>query len=64
MAEIAPKVNAIPTHRCSFCGIDNIQSKGSMIAGEGVSICQECVFICVEIVFKDNADRRGDEGNG
>lgn len=48
-------VNIQPTHKCSFCGKNNVELSGVMIAGPGVSICQECVFLCVEIVFEKSA---------
>lgn len=46
------KANTQPTHKCSFCGIDNVELKGVMVAGPGVSICSDCVELCVGIVFK------------
>ena len=36
--------------RCSFCGKDQHQVR-KIIAGNGVFICDECVFLCVEIIF-------------
>ena len=49
------KVNIQPTHKCSFCGKTNVEVSGVLIAGDGVSICQACVFLCVGIVFKHSA---------
>ncbi|HBM2776597.1 ClpX C4-type zinc finger protein [Enterobacter cloacae] len=55
MSATSNKVNIQPTHKCSFCGKTNVEVAGVLIAGDGVSICQECVFLCVEIVFKHSA---------
>ena len=55
MSATSNKVNIQPTHRCSFCGKTNVEVAGALIAGDGVSICQECVLLCVEIVFKHSA---------
>ncbi|ENZ0431535.1 MULTISPECIES: ClpX C4-type zinc finger protein [Klebsiella pneumoniae complex] len=52
MSGTSAQVNIQPTHKCSFCGVTNIEVSGVLIAGPGVSICQKCVFLCVEIVFK------------
>lgn len=52
MSGTSAEVNIQPTHKCSFCGVTNIEISGVLIAGPGVSICQKCVFLCVEIVFK------------
>lgn len=52
MSGTSTQVNIQPTHKCSFCGVTNIEVLGVLIAGPGVSICQKCVFLCVEIVFK------------
>ena len=46
------EVNIQPTHKCSFCGVNNVEFTGVLIAGPGVSICQKCVFLCVELVFE------------
>ncbi|MGQ6015113.1 ClpX C4-type zinc finger protein [Serratia sp. IR-2025] len=61
MAALTAEVNRIATHKCSFCDTDNINLKGVIIAGPGVSICQECVLLCVEIVFNHSAGRRDDD---
>ena len=37
------------TSRCSFCGKPKAEVE-TVVAGPGVSICNECVEICVEIV--------------
>ncbi|MEP8780273.1 ClpX C4-type zinc finger protein [Enterobacter ludwigii] len=55
MSATGNEVNIQPTHKCSFCGKTNVDAAGVFIAGDGVSICQECVFLCVEIVFKHSA---------
>jgi len=55
MSATSTKVNIQPTHKCSFCGKTNVEVAGVLVAGPGVSICQECVFLCVEIVFKHSA---------
>ncbi len=52
MSGTSAEVNIQPTHKCSFCGANNIEIAGVLIAGPGVSICQKCVSLCVEIVFK------------
>ncbi|MEB2937278.1 ClpX C4-type zinc finger protein [Klebsiella variicola] len=52
MSGTSVEVNIQPTHKCSFCGVSNVEFTGVLIAGPGVSICQKCVFLCVEIVFK------------
>ena len=49
----------VVTHRCSFCGKSNVEVRGTIIAGPGVAICQECVFGCVEIIFQSNAKKTG-----
>ncbi|HGU9994602.1 ClpX C4-type zinc finger protein [Klebsiella pneumoniae] len=51
MSGTSAEVNIQPTHKCSFCGMTNIEFSGVLIAGPGVSICQKCVFLCVEIFF-------------
>ncbi|EDH3766043.1 hypothetical protein GDA03_21870 [Salmonella enterica subsp. enterica] len=51
MATHSEKANLYPTHKCSFCGKTN-NDVSLIIAGDGVCICDECVFICVEIIFK------------
>lgn len=38
------------THKCSFCGKHNQQVR-HMVAGNGVSICDECVLGCVEVIM-------------
>lgn len=53
----------IATHKCSFCNKDNTEVK-QMVAGPGVSICNECVFICVDIMInglgkEDQEDESG-----
>lgn len=48
-----------PTHKCSFCGMNNVQSRGAFIAGDGVCICQKCVFACVKIIFESNEKSGG-----
>lgn len=50
-------VNAFPTHICSFCGLDNHEAKGVMVAGPKVNICQNCISICVDLVFKRSAEK-------
>ena len=55
MSATSTKVNIQPTHKCSFCGKTNVEVAGVLVAGPGVSVCQECVFLCVEIVFKHSA---------
>ncbi|WP_432761172.1 ClpX C4-type zinc finger protein, partial [Salmonella enterica] len=35
----------------------------SIIAGDGVCICDECVFACVNIIFKQNRRARNGEKN-
>ncbi|MGQ9451773.1 ClpX C4-type zinc finger protein [Leclercia sp. TB492] len=55
MSATSNKVNIQPTHKCFFCRKTNVEVAGVLIAGDGVSICQECVFLCVEIVFKHSA---------
>lgn len=45
------KANLHPTHKCSFCGKTN-KEVAHIIAGDGVCICDECVYLCVEIIFK------------
>ncbi|EOW0204839.1 ClpX C4-type zinc finger protein [Klebsiella pneumoniae] len=52
MSGTSAEVNIQPTHKCSFCGVTNIEVSGVLIAGPGVSICQKCVFQCVDIVFQ------------
>ena len=52
MSATGIEVNIQPTHKCSYCGKTNVEVDGVLVAGPGVSICQECVFLCVEIVFK------------
>lgn len=52
MSGTGVEVNIQQTHKCSFCGVSNVELTGVLIAGPGVSICQKCVFLCVEIVFK------------
>lgn len=61
MSVITKNANEIPTHKCSFCGIDNVSLKGVMVAGPGVSICQECVLVSVKAVFSYSATGRFDE---
>ena len=51
-----------PTHARSFCGKNNHQVEGILIAGPGVSICQDCVFLCIDIVFKNSAGRNEKSG--
>lgn len=53
MPKQAEKANLYPTHKCSFCGKTN-NDVASIIAGDGVCICDECVFLCVEIIFNQN----------
>ncbi|HAT2600275.1 TPA: ClpX C4-type zinc finger protein [Citrobacter freundii] len=55
MSATSTNVNIQPTHKCSFCGKTNVEIAGVLVVGDGVSICQECVFLCVEIVFKHSA---------
>lgn len=55
MSATSTEVNIEPTHKCSFCGKTNVEVAGVLVAGPGVSICQECVFLCVELVFKHSA---------
>ncbi|HBQ6199094.1 TPA: hypothetical protein MYN45_001566 [Klebsiella variicola subsp. variicola] len=52
MSEASAQVNIQPTHKCSFCGVTNVEVSGVLIAGPGVSICQKCAFLCVEIIFQ------------
>ncbi|EDT7188058.1 hypothetical protein AHX77_004400 [Salmonella enterica subsp. enterica] len=59
MATHSEKANLYPTHKCSFCGKTN-NDVASIIAGDGVCICDECVFVCVKILFKK--DRRACNG--
>lgn len=40
---------------CSFCGVKSTEFNGSLIAGPGGCICQDCVFLCVEVIFKHSA---------
>lgn len=49
-----------PTHKCSFCDKTNIEVK-HIIAGPGVSICDECVLLCVEIMIKGDREEKKDE---
>ncbi|WOU46055.1 ClpX C4-type zinc finger protein [Citrobacter portucalensis] len=53
MANQSGKANPHPTHKCSFCGKTN-NDVATIIAGDGVCICDECVYLCVEIIFKQN----------
>lgn len=55
MSVTSTEVNIQPTHKCSFCGKTNVEVAGVLVAGPGVSICQDCVFLCVEMVFKHSA---------
>ncbi|CZV40381.1 ClpX C4-type zinc finger protein [Enterobacter asburiae] len=55
------KANLQPTHKCSFCGIDDKSLKGVMIAGPGVSICSDCVKLCVDIVFEKFKEAPGEQ---
>lgn len=45
MSATSTKVNIQPTHKCSFCGKTNVEIAGVLVVGDGVSICQECVFV-------------------
>lgn len=62
MATHSEKANLYPTHKCSFCGKTN-NDVASIIAGDGVCICDECVFVCVKIIFKQNRRARNGEKN-
>lgn len=62
MAIHSEKANLYPTHKCSFCGKTN-NDVASIIAGDGVCICDECVFVCVNIIFKQNRRARNGEKN-
>ncbi|ECQ2979860.1 hypothetical protein HVG75_004866 [Salmonella enterica] len=62
MATHSEKANLYPTHKCSFCGKTN-NDVASIIAGDGVCICDECVFVCVKILFKQNRRARNGEKN-
>ncbi|EEE5063423.1 hypothetical protein CSP06_003539 [Salmonella enterica subsp. houtenae] len=62
MTTHSEKANLYPTHKCSFCGKTN-KDVSSIIAGDGVCICDECVFLCVEIIFKQNRRTRNGEKN-
>ena len=42
------------TSRCSFCTKD-ADSVGTLVAGAGVFICNECVDLCAQLV-KDKKD--------
>ncbi len=53
------KAELAPTHSCSFCGKNNIEVKGALIAVPGVCICQKCVFGCVKIIFESNEKSGG-----
>jgi len=58
------KANLHPTHKCSFCGKNN-NEVAMIIAGDGVCICDECVFECVTLVFSNNRRlRREHDANG
>lgn len=53
-----------PTHKCSFCGKNNNQVK-HMVAGPGVSICNECVLLCIETIFdRDQAKKEVKDESG
>ncbi|EBV5496103.1 hypothetical protein FNI57_23820 [Salmonella enterica subsp. salamae] len=62
MATHSEKANLYPTHKCSFCGKTN-NDVSLIIAGDGVCICDECVFICVEVIFKKSRIARNGEKN-
>ncbi|EAA9052619.1 hypothetical protein K3U18_003238 [Salmonella enterica] len=62
MATHSEKANLYPTHKCSFCGKTN-NDVASIIAGDGVCICDECVFVCVKILFKKDRIARNGEKN-
>ncbi|MGY9298394.1 ClpX C4-type zinc finger protein [Citrobacter freundii] len=47
------KANTHPTYKCSFCGKTN-NDVATIITGDGVCICDECVYLCVEVIFKQN----------
>lgn len=62
MATHSEKANLYPTHKCSFCGTTN-NDVASIIACDGVCICDECVFVCVKILFKKDRRTRNGEKN-
>ncbi|EMD3476116.1 hypothetical protein VQZ80_002322 [Salmonella enterica] len=43
--------------------IRNSLPVASIIAGDGVCICDECVFVCVKILFKKDRRARNGEKN-
>jgi ATP-dependent protease Clp ATPase subunit len=59
MPGIIEKANIHPTHKCSFCGINNLEAVGVMVSGPGVCICQDCIYICVELVFSAASAKEG-----
>lgn len=42
--------------RCSFCGKPREQVK-KLVAGPGVSICNQCIALCNEILDEDSRPR-------
>lgn len=53
----------IVTHKCSFCEKDNSMVR-HMVAGSGVSICDECILSCVEVVFKGSTKKEQKDETG
>ena len=50
MLSLAPSGEWVPNKpECSFCGKAANQVK-CLIAGPGVSICEECVSLCVSVL--------------
>lgn len=60
MPGINENANMHPTHKCSFCGKNNNQVR-KIITGEGVCICDECIFLCVDIIFHPDEGKESGE---
>jgi formylmethanofuran dehydrogenase subunit E len=42
--------------RCSFCGKSQLEVR-KLVAGPGVTICDDCVQVCVDIMSDERSDR-------